>query len=380
MARSGGVALPLALAAAAAALLALHGPAFVPAPRAVTRKLPGLGAAAAIPAVPALLAGGHAALADNIGDKAARFSEQAYPLAKNIDWGNTPIIASYLATASSKDPKGVATAVDKLLEAGLSMDPALVKAAVAAHDKALDGVGGPGLVTSQANFAAVTEALARMIASADKEKINALRTAFPGNEDLQMSLYSQVDKKQAQAAYEAFKSLTEAVSQGSINGAAAPPVTAESGGALGAAAAKLSDATYPLVSSIDWGSGTPLITRYLSEVAAKKPQAVAKAVDKVLEVGLSMDPKLITAAVAAHDKALDGAVGNPGLVASKADYAAVVEALARLIGSADKGKFNALLTAFPGNDLLQKGLFAGQSGDALAAFDAFKGLVAAVKR
>ena len=39
-----------------------------------------------------------------------------------------------------------------------------------------------------------------------------------------------------------------------------------------------------------------------------------------------MDPKLVAAAVAAHAKAIEEAVGNPGLVASKADFAAVNEA------------------------------------------------------
>ena len=74
-----------------------------------------------------------------------------------------------------------------------------------------------------------------------------------------------------------------------------------------------------------------------------------------------MDPKLIQAAVAAHDKALDNAINNPGLVTSKADWAAINEALARMIGSADAGKFKALLTAFPQNADLQMALFAANN-------------------
>ena len=81
----------------------------------------------------------------------------------------------------------------------------------------------------------------------------------------------------------------------------------------------------------------------------------------VLESGLTMDPKLIQAAVAAHDKALDNAINNPGLVTSKADWAAINEALARMIGSADAGKFKALLTAFPQNADLQMALFAANN-------------------
>ena len=36
-----------------------------------------------------------------------------------------------------------------------------------------------------------------------------------------------------------------------------------------------------------------------------------------------MNPKLVAAAVAAHAKASEGAVGNPNLVTSKADLAAM---------------------------------------------------------
>ena len=84
--------------------------------------------------------------------------------------GNTPIISNYFATESARNPKGVAKAVDALLESGLTMDPKLIKAAVAAHDKALDSaLKDPNLVTTKADFAAVNEALARMIASANKD-------------------------------------------------------------------------------------------------------------------------------------------------------------------------------------------------------------------
>ena len=131
---------------------------------------------------------------------------------------------------------------------------------------------------------------------------------------------------------------------------------------------------------IDWGN-TPLISKYIAEASAKNPKMMAEAFDKTLEVGLSMDPKLVAAAVAAHSKAIAGAVNNPGLVASKADFAAVNEALARMIGSADPAKFKAILTAFPGNADLQMSLFAANNaGDAKAAYETFVALTDAVKR
>ena len=172
--------------------------------------------------------------------------------------------------------------------------------------------------------------------------------------------------------------MTAAVKAASSNGADALPITPVTGGPIGEAAAKFSEATYPLAAKIDWGN-TQQITKYISEISAKNPKSVATAFDKVLETGLTMDPKLIQAAVAAHDKALDNAINNPGLVTSKADWAAVNEALARMIGSADAGKFKALLTAFPQNADLQMALFAANNPtDAKAAYETFVALTKAV--
>ena len=163
MARSGRVAVPVLLCLGLVAFVS-QSSVFVPAPQSSNR----LPAAAAV-AAPALLAGAPAAFADAIGDAAAKFSDATYPIAEKINWGNTPIISSYFATESARNPAGVAQAVDKLLESGLTMDPSLIKAAVAAHDKALkSAASNPNLVTTKADFAAVNEALARMIASGNK--------------------------------------------------------------------------------------------------------------------------------------------------------------------------------------------------------------------
>ncbi|MFC4290669.1 hypothetical protein ACFOYZ_29220 [Neobacillus cucumis] len=353
---------------------------FVPAPGAGAPDRLRAGMAAA-PALPALLAAAPAALADQIADASKQFSEAAYPVAKKIDWGNTPTIAKYLSEESAKNPKGVAAAVDKLLEVGLTMDPALVKAAVKVHEKAIRGAAGdPNLVASQADFAAVNEALARMIASADKEKFFYLLSAFPENKELQMKLFSENDPAEAKAAYDAFVKLTDAVRAASTDGATPFQTAAAAGGPIGDAAKKFSDASYPLVSKIDWGN-TPLISKYIAEVSAKDPKATAKAFANTLEVGASMDMKLVGAAVAAHDKAIDGALSNPGFVASKADWAAVNDALARMIGSADPAKFKAILTAFPGNADLQMALFAANNAnDAKAAYETFVALTKAVAR
>ena len=368
--------MPGVAAVGAVALWATRGPTFVPGPGA---RMPDLRVGMA--AAPALLSAAPAAWADGIADASAKFSEAAYPVAQKIDWGNSQAIAKYLAQASAKDPKGIALAVDKLLEVGLTMDPALVKTAVQVHEKAIKGaLGNKGLVASKADFAAVNEALARMIASADREKFFYLLSAFPGNKELQMKLFSENNPAQAKAAYEAFLKLTNVVREASTNGATPFNTAAATGGPIGDAAAKFSEASYPLMSKIDWGN-TPAISSFIADTSAKDPKVVAEAVAKTLEVGAAMDMKLVGAAVAAHDKAIDNALQTPGFVATKADWAAVNDALARLIGSTDPAKFKALLTAFPGNADLQTALFAANNaGDAKAAYETFVALTDAVKR
>ena len=57
----------------------------------------------------------------------------------------------------------------------------------------------------------MNEALARMIGSADPAKFKAILTAFPGNADLQMSLFDANNADDAKAEYETFVALTDAV-------------------------------------------------------------------------------------------------------------------------------------------------------------------------
>ena len=106
---------------------------------------------------------------------------------------------------STKSPKSTAKAVGELREAGLTMDPRLVY------------------------FAAVNEALTRMIASATSD-ILYLFSAFPENEELQMKFLADNNLGETEAAYGAFVGLTDAMRAASMDGAAAPVVAAPSGG------------------------------------------------------------------------------------------------------------------------------------------------------
>ena len=185
----------------------------------------------------------------------------------------------YMAEESANKPKANAKAVAKWLEAGLTMDPKLVYGAVMAHDQVLvSAVSNPDLVASKADFAAVNEALARKIASADKQKFFYLLSAFPENKELQMKFPAYNNLGDAQAAYGAFVGLTDAVRAASTDGAAAPVVAAASGGPIGDAAAKVGDATYPILQKID-GGNSPSISKYIAEASANNPRMMGAAFD-----------------------------------------------------------------------------------------------------
>ena len=66
-------------------------------------------------------------------------------------------------------------------------------------------------------------------------------------------------------------------------------VAAAGGGPISDAAAKFSDATYPILQKIDWGNN-PSISRYVAMASARIPRMMGAAFDWTREVGFSMGP------------------------------------------------------------------------------------------
>merc|ERR1711912_210834 len=131
----------LVAAAAVAALCKLQG-AFVPAP--AGRSMPmAAGAAAMLGAAPAY--------ADKIDDAAKKLSDASYPFLKEIDWNSYAFLSKPGTSASAAD---WAKAVDKMIVMGASMDPALLKAGVQAHHKAIAGTSTANPVISKGDYTA----------------------------------------------------------------------------------------------------------------------------------------------------------------------------------------------------------------------------------
>merc|ERR1712151_1242758 len=119
----------------------------------------------------------------------------------------------------------------------------------------------------------------------------------------------------------AFLAFKDVVKRNQVS-APGPTASAPSGDSIGAAAKKLSDASYPFLKSVDWTSD--LYIKPLPGVSAKD---ALKAIDKAIVMGSAMDGNALKAAAEAHHKAI-GSIDAKG-VTSAADYEAVNAALGR---------------------------------------------------
>merc|ERR1711930_44196 len=97
-------------------------------------------------------------------------------------------------------------------------------------------------------------------------------------------------------AYEALIEFTKVVKANPITPSA--PVSTVSGGAIDAAAGKLSAAAYPFIKDIDWTDSL-----YSKPIPGKTPQEAMKAVDKMIVMGSKMDGASLKEAALAHAKA-----------------------------------------------------------------------------
>merc|ERR1712151_1066050 len=190
-------------------------------------------------------------------------------------------------------------------------------AAADAHHKAIGSISGANGVTSKADWEAVNAALGRVIASVPESTVMDVYNSVSSVTDPGVPAYlkSLVNGADADAAYSAFLTFKDVVKKNQVASAGAS-ATVPSGDKIGAAAKKLSDASYPFLKEIDWTSD------------------------------LFMDGNLLKAAAEAHHKAIGSIDGNG--VTSAADYEAVNAALGRAIASVPTSKVMDVYNAFAG--------------------------------
>ena len=119
-------------------------------------------------------------------------------------------------------------------------------------------------------------------------------------------------------------------------GAAAPAFA----DAIGDAAKRLSEEANPFMKEVNWNSYT-----YLTRPGTASAGDWAKAVDKAIVMGASMDPELLSKGVMALHKAI-GAVSEANPVMSKADFEAVNATIGRMIASVPESQTMVVYNAF----------------------------------
>jgi len=277
---------------------------------------------------------------------------------------------------------GLGDAIDKAIVMATQMDSQLLKDAALAHHKAIGTIDATGTL-SKSSLTAVNAGIGRLIASVPESTTMDVYNSFKSlvGSDVPAYLMSTVKEADANAAYSALMDFKDVVKAHPIS-ATEPSLSARLSGekldAVGAAAGKLSSASYPFIKEVDWTSD--LYLKPLPGVSAKE---ALNLVDKMIVMGASMDGKLLKEAAAAHHKAI-GSIDAKG-VTSAADYEAVNAALGKAIASVPQSQvmdvYNAFAKSLP--PVVGNYNFASVNGaDAIGAYKAlmsFKDVVKAAQ-
>jgi len=344
---------------------------FVPGPSGRHVSAP---AAAAMSAATMLAPAAHAA--DEIREAAKKLADGSYAFSTQVDWNN----GLYLQAPGQFQPLKALTAIDKMIVMGAQADPKLLSAAAAAHHKAIGSISGANGVTSQADWEAVNAALGRVIASVPESTVMDVYNSVSSITDPGVPAYlkSLVNGADAERAYSAFLEFKDVVKSAQVS-SPGPAATAVTDKGIGAAAKKLSDASYPFLKEVDW-----LSDLYLKPLPGASVKDVMKAVDKAIVMGSAMDGNALKAAAEAHHKAI-GSIDAKGVTAA-ADYEAVNAALGRVIASVPTSQvmdvYNAFAKITPGP--VPNKLFSTvnplDANAAAKAFYEFKDVVKAAQR
>ena len=311
-----------------------------------------------------------------IDSAAAKLSAAAYPLIKDVDW-TSDLFSKPIPGQSAQD---VLKAVDKMIAMGAAMDPKLLKAGAEAHHSALQGLPANG-VCSEAQLTAINAAIGRMIASVPESMTMDVYNSVKDLVDPQVPAYlmSTVKEADAKAAYDALIDFTQVVKAHPIT-PSTPASTVSGAASVDAAAGKLSAAAYPFIKDVDWTSNL-----FSKPIPGQSPQAVLKAVDKMIVMGAAMNGAALQEAAKAHVKAIDGMDAKG--VLSQADFEAINAGLGKAVASVPTSKvmdvYNAMAKVI-GDSPVPNYLYSTVNpNDAQAAYNAFlefKDVVKAAQR
>lgn len=113
-----------------------------------------------------------------VGNAARKLADAAYPLMTNIDWVKNPIFLEW-AREAAWTPEQLAILCQKMLKAGIAMDPAYVKNLVEASERGItDVLKNDRFLPPQDDMEEIFIAAARAIGSAGSEKAMGVFNAY----------------------------------------------------------------------------------------------------------------------------------------------------------------------------------------------------------
>merc|ERR1719271_2311769 len=260
------------------------------------------------------------------------------------------------------------------------MDSKLLRDGALAHHKAVGTIDANGVLSKSA-LTDVNAAIGRLIASVPESTTMGVYDSFKGlvGSDVPAYLMSTVKEEDAKAAYAGLMAFKDVVKANPIT-PTEPTLAAKFSklDAVGAAASKLSSASYPFIQDVDWTSDV-----YLKPLPGVSAKEALTAVDKMIVMGATMDGKLLKEGAEAHHKAI-GSIDAKG-VTSAADYEATLAAIGKMIASVPASQvmdvyntFAKILSPTVGNYNYNT----VAAGDAIAAYKAlmqFKDVVKAAQ-
>jgi len=244
--------------------------------------------------------------------------EAAYSFMKGVDWMDS----LYATPPPGKSAQQVLKAVDKMIVMGAQMDWAALKEAALAHVGAIERMDSKG-VLAKSDYRAILAGLGKAISSVPAGRVMAVYDEIgslvgPSDARIPMNLLAKQNPADAMAAYGALMNFKDTV-------------RAYQPDAIGAAAAKLSAASYPFITQVPWNS-----EEFLLSPGKADPIAWAKAIGKIIDLGASMDSEITKAGCMAHHSAM---VGLPASgVCTQGQMTDIYASIGRMIASAPEEK------------------------------------------
>merc|ERR1719230_616339 len=170
--------------------------------------------APSIAGVAAAVSAAAPATAADIDGAATKFADAAYPYMSKIDWVKDPVVMKFI-TQSPWTGQQKAQVFKKVLEAGVEMNPSLVRQAVEAHHNALSNmIASKADVLTKEDNEKVFVSIANMLKSAGNAKVKAIFDAAQaaGQSSLNDGHMALVGGQQdASVVYKAFLETAQAV-------------------------------------------------------------------------------------------------------------------------------------------------------------------------